>query len=60
MAMCLIEDNPDKRLMQIQKYRDGVLPSEEYYLHWDVDYGIIYEDNEFSIVDDDDLEDGNF
>ena len=60
MAMCLIEDNPDKRLMQIQKYRDGVLPSEEYYLHWDVDCGIIYEDNEFSIVDDDDLEDGNF
>ena len=60
MAMCLIEDNPDKRLMQIQKYRDGVLPSEEYYLHWDVDCGKIYEDDEFELVSDDDLEDGDF
>ena len=60
MAMCLIEDHDDKRLMQIQKYRDGVLPSEEYYLHWDVDCGMIYEDDEFELVDDDDLEDGDF
>jgi replicative DNA helicase len=60
MAMCLVEDNHDKRMMQIQKYRDGVLPSEEYYLHWDVDCGKIYEDEEFELVDDDDLEDGRF
>jgi replicative DNA helicase len=60
MAMCLIEDHDDKRLMQIQKYRDGVLPAEEYYLHWDVDCGMIYEDDEFSIIDDDDLDDGGF
>jgi replicative DNA helicase len=60
MAMCLIEDHDDKRLMQIQKYRDGVLPAEEYYLHWDVDCGMIYEDDEFSIVNDDDLDDGGF
>jgi len=60
MAMCLVEDNDDKRLMQIQKYRDGVLPSEEYYLHWDVDCGKIYEDEEFELVTDDDLEDGSF
>ena len=60
MAMCLVEDNDDKRMMQIQKYRDGVLPSEEYYLHWNVDCGKIYEDEEFELVDDDDLEDGGF
>ena len=60
MAMCLIEDYSSKRLMQIQKYRDGVLPSEEYYLHWDVDCGKIYEDEEFELVDDDDLDNGHF
>ena len=55
MAMCLIEDHDDTRMMQIQKYRDGVLPAEEYYLHWDVDCGIIYEDDEFELIDDDDF-----
>jgi len=54
MAMCLIEDHDNIRMMQIQKYRDGVLPAEEYYLHWDVDRGIIYEDDEFELIDDDD------
>jgi hypothetical protein len=54
LAMCLVEDHDDIRMIQIQKYRDGVLPSEEYYLRWDVDCGIMYEDNEFELVGEDD------
>jgi|TARA_R100000781_G_scaffold114946_1_gene87995 replicative DNA helicase len=46
MAMCRVENEEDKRLVQYQKYRDGVLASDVSIMDWDVDRGRIEETDE--------------
>ena len=46
MAMCRVEDEEDKRLIQYQKYRDGVLASDVSIMDWKVDTGHIEETEE--------------
>jgi hypothetical protein len=46
MAMCRVEDEEDKRLIQYQKYRDGVLGSDISIMDWKVDTGHIEETEE--------------
>ena len=43
MAMSLMEDDESKRIVQFQKYRDGVLPISTTAMTWDVDEGSIHE-----------------
>ena len=43
MAMCAIEDEDNKRLVQFQKYRDGELAKDLTVLQWNVDNGDIIE-----------------
>ena len=43
MAMSLVEDDDTKRIVQFQKYRDGILPISTTAMSWDVDSGEIYE-----------------
>ena len=46
IAMAKVEESDDQRLVQYQKYRDGILPSDISFLKWDVDCGHIEEINE--------------
>ena len=42
--MSLMQKGIDnKRLVQFQKYRDGLLPTETTYMEWSVDNGNIHE-----------------
>ena len=43
MAMCALEDDSDKRLVQFQKYRDGELAKDVTVMQWNVDVGEISE-----------------
>ncbi len=43
LAMCAVEDEDDKRLVQFQKYRDGELPLKTTYMQWGVNNGNIKE-----------------
>ena len=43
MAMSLVEDEDNKRLVQFQKYRDGILPIETTAMQWNVDSGEVHE-----------------
>ena len=43
MAMSLVEDEEDKRIVQFQKYRDGILPISTTGMNWNVDTGEIHE-----------------
>ena len=51
MAMAMVEGEPDKRVIQYQKYRDGQLDTDATMLKWDVNRGDIaeipYEEQEF-------------
>jgi len=42
-GMALIEDYPDKRLIQFEKYRDGELPIDYTVMDWKIDSGEIVE-----------------
>ncbi len=46
MAMSLVEEQDDRRIIQYQKYRDGQLPVDASMMMWDVDKGHI-EETEF-------------
>ena len=46
MAMCRVENEENQRLVQYQKYRDGVLLSDGSIMDWDVDKGYIEETDE--------------
>lgn len=46
MAMCRVENEEDKRMIQYQKYRDGVLSSDVSIMDWKVDIGHIEETDE--------------
>ena len=46
IAMCKVEESDEQRMVQYQKYRDGILPSDTSLLRWDVDKGHIEEINE--------------
>ena len=46
VAMCKVEESDEQRMVQYQKYRDGILPSDTSLLRWDVDKGHIEEINE--------------
>jgi len=43
MAMCALEDEDNKRLVQFQKYRDGELKKDLTVMQWNVDKGDIIE-----------------
>ena len=43
LAMCGIEQDDQKRLVQFQKYRDGELARDTTVMQWAVDNGIIEE-----------------
>ena len=43
MAMCALEDDDNKRMVQFQKYRDGELPNDLTAMQWNVDNGDIAE-----------------
>jgi hypothetical protein len=43
LSLSRISEEEQRRLLTLQKYRDGELPFEETALDWDVDYGIIRE-----------------
>jgi len=43
MAMCALEDEDNKRLVQFQKYRDGELTKDLTVMQWNVDNGNIIE-----------------
>ena len=43
LAMCAVEDEDYKRLVQFQKYRDGELPLKTTYMQWGVNNGNIKE-----------------
>ena len=43
MAMCALEDEDDKRMVQFQKYRDGEIPKDLTAMQWGVDNGNITE-----------------
>jgi replicative DNA helicase len=43
LAMCGVEEEDDKRLVQFQKYRDGELPQNVTYMQWGVNNGNIKE-----------------
>ena len=43
LAMCAVEDEDDKRLVQFQKYRDGEIPQNTTYMQWGVNNGDIKE-----------------
>jgi len=51
LAMAKVEESDDQRMVQYQKYRDGVLSSDTSFLKWDVDKGHIEEINEFQTED---------
>ncbi len=51
IAMSKVEESDDQRMVQYQKYRDGILPSDTSFLTWDVDKGYIEEINEFKTED---------
>jgi len=51
LAMAKVEESDAKRMIQYQKYRDGVLSSDTSFLKWDVDKGHIEEINEFKTED---------
>jgi replicative DNA helicase len=46
MAMCRVENEENQRLVQYQKYRDGVLSVDSSIMDWDVDKGYIEETDE--------------
>jgi replicative DNA helicase len=46
LSMCMIEDQPKKREIAFQKYRDGDLQSLDCEFIWDVDKGRIEEDDD--------------
>ena len=46
MAMSLVEEQEDRRIIQYQKYRDGQLPVDASMMIWDVNKGHI-EETEF-------------
>ena len=43
ISMCGIEEEPDKRMVQFQKYRDGQIDKDMTIMHWDVNFGDIKE-----------------
>ena len=43
MAMCALENEDDKRMVQFQKYRDGELPKDVTVINWSVNDGNIKE-----------------
>ena len=43
LAMCALEDDDAKRMVQFQKYRDGEIPKDLTAMQWDVDNGDIME-----------------
>jgi len=45
LSMCLIENEPTRRLLQFQKYRDAEAFADTVLLHWNPDIGDIYELN---------------
>ena len=45
LSMCLIEDEPTRRLLQFQKYRDAEAFADTALLQWNPDIGEIYELN---------------
>ena len=45
LSMCLVEDNPERRLIQYQKYRDAESFADTSLLHWNPDVGEIHEVN---------------
>ena len=47
MAMCALEDEDNKRLVQFQKYRDGELAKDLTVMQWNVDNGEIGELTDF-------------
>ena len=51
MAMCALEDDDSKRLVQFQKYRDGELPRELTVMQWSVDNGDILELPDYELGD---------
>ena len=48
-GMCALEDDEKKRLFQCEKYRDGVLPSDQTVFEWDVDAGRIFEIPDYNL-----------
>ena len=51
MAMCALEDDDNKRLVQFQKYRDGELPNDLTVMQWNVDNGDILELPDYELGD---------
>ena len=51
MAMCAIENDDNKRLVQFQKYRDGELPRDLTVMQWNVDNGDIIELPDYELSD---------
>ena len=52
MSMCAIENEPNKRMIQFQKYRDGELPNDITAMQWNVDKGDILEIPNYKWSDD--------
>ena len=55
MAMCALENQDDKRVVQFQKYRDGELPRDLTVMNWNVDNGDILELPEYDIYSGDEF-----
>ena len=51
LAMCAIENDDNKRMVQFQKYRDGAIPKLTTVLDWDVDIGNINELENYNVDD---------
>ena len=55
MAMCALENEDNKRMLQFQKYRDGQLPRDLTVMQWNVDNGDIVELPDYDIYDNDEF-----
>ena len=55
MAMCALENEDNKRMLQFQKYRDGQLPRDLTVMQWNVDNGDISELPDYDIYDNDEF-----
>ena len=55
MAMCALENEDNKRMLQFQKYRDGQLPRDLTVMQWNVDNGDILELPDYDIYDNDEF-----
>ena len=55
LAMCALENEDDKRMVQFQKYRDGELPRDLTVMQWHVDNGDIQELPDYDIYSEDEF-----